>query len=91
VPVTDIEGQGHPRTDNEVPEVELRHNHILSLTSALDGVGDQHHAPANLPPGRAGSHCIGGWVGNRAVLDGCGKSRAPPGLRYQNLNRERRL
>jgi len=24
----------------------------LSLTSALDGVGDQHHAPAALPPGK---------------------------------------
>jgi len=22
---------------------------------------------------RAGTHCIGGWVGNRASLDGCGK------------------
>ena len=24
---------------------------------------------------RAGTHCIGGWVGLRAGLDGCGKSR----------------
>jgi hypothetical protein len=48
----------------------------LSLTSALVGVGGQRHAPAVLPPGKKpGTHCIGGWVGPRAGLDGCGKSR----------------
>jgi hypothetical protein len=37
--------------------------------------GGQHHAPAALPPGkRTGTHCIGGWVGLRAALDGCRKS-----------------
>ena len=29
---------------------------------------------------RPGTHCIGGWVGPRARLDGCGKSRPPPGF-----------
>jgi hypothetical protein len=39
------------------------------------GVGGQRHAPADLPPGkRPGTHCIGGCVGPRAGLDGCGKS-----------------
>jgi hypothetical protein len=39
-------------------------------------VGGQLHAPAALPPGkRTGTHFIGGWVGPRAGLDGCGKSR----------------
>ena len=39
------------------------------------GVGGQCHAPATLPPGKGPStHCIGGWVGPRAILDGCGKS-----------------
>jgi len=47
----------------------------VSLTSVLDGVGGQRHAPADLPPGKPGTHCIGGWVGPRAGLDGCGKSR----------------
>jgi len=43
------------------------------------GVGGQRHAPAALPPGkRPGTHCTGGWVGPRAGLDGCGKSRPPP-------------
>ena len=44
-------------------------------------VGGQLHAPAALPPGkRPGTHCIGGWVGPRAGLGGCGKSRPPPGF-----------
>ena len=45
------------------------------------GVGGQRHAPVALPPGnRSGTHCIGGWVGLRAGLDWCGKSRPPPGF-----------
>jgi hypothetical protein len=43
--------------------------------------GGQLHAPTALPPGkRPGTHCIGDWVGPRACLDGCGKSR-PTGIR----------
>jgi hypothetical protein len=38
-------------------------------------VGGQRHAPAALPQGSPCTHCIGGWVGPRAGLDGCGKSR----------------
>jgi hypothetical protein len=35
-------------------------------------VGGQLHAPATLPPGkRPGTHCVGGWMGPRAGLDGC--------------------
>jgi len=32
------------------------------------------------PRERPGTNCIGGWVGPRAGLDGCGKSRPPPGF-----------
>ena len=40
------------------------------------GVGGQRHAPAALPPGKnPGTRYIAGWVGLRAGLDGCGKSR----------------
>ena len=40
------------------------------------GVGGQRHCPAALLTGkRPGTRCIGGSVGPRAVLDGCGKSR----------------
>jgi hypothetical protein len=31
------------------------------------------------PQERPGTHCIGCWVGLRAGLDWCGKSRSPPG------------
>jgi hypothetical protein len=38
-------------------------------------VGGERHAPVTLSPGkRPGTHCIGGWVGPKAGLDGCGKS-----------------
>jgi len=39
-------------------------------------VGGECHPPATLPGGKGpGTHCIGGWVGPRAGLDRCGKSR----------------
>ena len=39
----------------------------------------QRHAPAaHYPRERPGTHCTGGWVGLRAGLDICGKSRPPP-------------
>ena len=42
-------------------------------------VGGHYHAPAALPPGKTpGTYCIGGWLGPRAGLDGCGKSAPPP-------------
>ena len=43
-------GKVHPITGHENPEVEQRYNSILSLTSALYGVGGQRHAPAALAP-----------------------------------------
>jgi hypothetical protein len=71
-----VKGKGHPRTGHESPEGEYRCSSTLSLTSALDVVGGQRRAPAALPPGnRHGTHFIGGWVGRRAGLDGCRKSR----------------
>jgi hypothetical protein len=45
------------------------------------GVGGQRLAPPALSPGkRPGTHCIGGWVGHRAGLDGHANSRPPPGF-----------
>jgi hypothetical protein len=50
-----------PITGHEGPEGERRYSSTLSLTSALDGVGGQRHAPAALPPGkRPGTHCTCG-------------------------------
>ena len=42
-------------------------------------VGGQLHAPGRFTPReRLGTHCIGGWVGRRVGLDGCGESRPLP-------------
>jgi hypothetical protein len=45
-------GEVHPATDQEGPEGECKYISILSLTSALDGVSVQRHAPADLAPGK---------------------------------------
>ena len=45
-------GKVHPRTGHEDPEGEKRYSSILSLTSAIDGVGGQRHTTADLPPGK---------------------------------------
>jgi len=45
-------GKVHPSTGHEDPVGEYRYDSTLSLTSALNGVGGQRHAPANLPPGK---------------------------------------
>jgi len=37
-------------TGHEGPEVEYRYSSTLSLTSGLDRLGGQRHAPAALPP-----------------------------------------
>ena len=42
------------------------YSYTLTLTSALDVVGGEGHAPAALPPGNPCTHCTGGWVGPRA-------------------------
>ena len=44
-------------------------------------LGGQHHAPAALSLcKRPGTRCTGAWVGPRAGLDWCRKSRLPPGF-----------
>jgi hypothetical protein len=48
-------------------------------------VAGQRHAPPLYPRERAGIHCIGGWMGPRASLDGTGKSRPPTGIRSPDL------
>ena len=37
----------------------------------------QSHAPIAFTLERPGTRCLGGWVGPRSGLDGCGKSRPP--------------
>jgi hypothetical protein len=48
--VGDGKGKVHLRTAHEGPEGKYRYSSTLSLTSALDGVGGQRHAPAALHP-----------------------------------------
>jgi len=51
------------------------------MTTALEGVSGQRYALAALYlRERTGTHCTGGWVGPRAGLNRCGKSRPPPGF-----------
>ena len=58
----------------------------VSLTPALVG---GWVANATLRPlysrEKLGTHCAGGWVGPRADLQGCGKSRLPPGFDPRNI------
>ena len=42
----------HPRTSHEGPEVEKCYSSTLYLTSAVDGVVGERHAPAALRSGR---------------------------------------
>ena len=46
------DSKGHPTTGHDGPEGEWMYRSILSLTSALDGVGGQRHDPATLPPSK---------------------------------------
>ena len=79
-------GKVHPRTGHEGPEVKQRYSCTLSLTSALEGgVGVQGHALAALSWKRPGTHCTGGWVGPRASLEGCGKSRPTLGFESRTI------
>ena len=64
---TDEQGKFHPRTSHENPEGEKRNSSTLSLTSSLDGGGWTKPLHARK---RLGTHCIEGWEGPRAGLDG---------------------
>ena len=77
-----------PITCHEGPEGEKRCRSTLSLTSALDGGVWLTPRPGRLTTGKETRYpFIGGWVGPRAALDGCGKSRphrdSIPGLSIQ--------
>jgi hypothetical protein len=73
----------HPRTCHEDPDGEQTYSPILSLTSALEGMGGQRHVPVALLPGKEGDPVPtlqeAEWAPG-AGLDGCGKSRPPPGF-----------
>ena len=82
VPNTKSKGKIHPRTCHEGPEGEQKYSSTFSLTSALVGVKWSTPRPGRFTPEkRPGTRCVGGWVGPRAGLDGCEKSRPPTGIR----------
>ena len=56
------------------------YSRTLSLTSVLDAVGGQLHAPAALPRERPGTHCIGGLLRPRTDLDRYEKTRIHRGF-----------
>ena len=70
-----VRGTFHPRTGLEGTQGEYRYSSNLSLISAIDGVGDQRHAPATLSPRKRSETHSTGWLGPRALLDGCEESR----------------
>ena len=61
-----------PITGHEGPEGEQMYSSTLPSTWALDGGGWSTPRPGRIT---SGTHCMGGWVGPRAGLDECGKSR----------------
>jgi hypothetical protein len=78
--VVKVKVKVHPVSCHECTEGEQRCGSTLSLSSALDVVGGQRHVlAALLPTKRPGTHCIGGLVGPKACLYGCGKF-APTGI-----------
>ena len=84
--MTDLgKGKVHPCTGTKALyrphglQGEQRYSSTLSWPRYWKGVSGQQHAPAVLyPRERPGTHCIGGWMGPRAVLDRCRKFRPPP-------------
>jgi hypothetical protein len=86
-------GQVNSRTGHEGPDGEYNYSSTPSLTSVIDGVDGQRHAPVALSRGkRPRTRCTGGCMGPSTGLDGCGKfpigTRSPdPPDRSQSLYR----
>jgi hypothetical protein len=63
--------QSSPATRHGGAWGERRHSSYSFLTSVLNWVSGQHHAPAAICPGERtpGTHCTGGWVDLIAGMD----------------------
>ena len=73
-------GKVLPRTGHEDPKGEQMYSSTLPSTSAIEGGGLSAPRPGRfIPQERPGTHCIGGWVGPRAGLDGWGKEAPEDG------------
>ena len=71
------------RTGHEGPEKEYRYSSTLSLTSALDGVGGQHHASAALAP-RKTRYPLYRRLGGLRGRSGRVRKISPTGIRSPN-------
>ena len=76
-----IKDKVHPRRGHEGSEGEQRYSSTLSLTSALDGVGVQRHAPAALPPGKTRYPLYRRLGGPQGRSGHVRKNLAPTGIR----------
>jgi hypothetical protein len=74
------EGKVHPITGHEGPDVENKCSSTPSSTSAQYKVCGKRHVPAVLPPGKTRYPLYKRLGVPRVGLDGCGKSRPPPGF-----------
>jgi hypothetical protein len=72
-----VKGKVYYRTDHEDQEVEWRYSSTVSLTSALDGVGGQRHAPAALSPGNT-RYPLYRWLGGPQSRSGRVRKISPP-------------
>jgi hypothetical protein len=82
-----MEGKGkvHPRTGQE-GQRGSRGIALFFLQPLCQMEWMVNATPRPLYPGeRPGTHCIGGWVGPRAALDGGRKSHPPPGFDPQTV------
>ena len=74
-------GKGHPRTGHEGPEGEQMYSSTLPSTSVIDVGGWSAPRPGRFTPGKETLYPLYRRLGGpRAGLDGCGKSRPPPGF-----------
>jgi len=75
----------YPRTGHEGPEVENRYSSTLSLTSALDGMGGQRHAPADLPQGKTRYPLYGRMGGLQSRSGQMWKISPPQGFDHRTV------
>jgi hypothetical protein len=78
--------KGHPKSCKDGKEGDERYSSTLSLTSALDGVDGQRHAPAALLSGmRPGNHCTGSGVRSQGRSGRLQKISPPTLIRSTDL------
>ena len=79
-------GKDYPRTGHEGPEWEQRYSSTLSLTSELDGMGGQRHAPDASPPGKARHPLYRSLSGPHSRSGQLRKISPPPGFDPRTVN-----